>query len=50
MFNVLIDYPPFDDELDIVKSNTSLNSNKVKKIINSKELTDNQNIVKNVPV
>ena len=50
MFNVLIDYPPFDDELDIVKSNTSLNSNKIKKIINSKELTDYQNLVKNVPV
>ena len=50
MFNVLIDYPPFDDELDIVKSNTSLNSNEIKKIINSKELTDYQNLVKNVPV
>ena len=50
MFNVLIDYPPFDDELDIVKSNTSLNSNKIKKIINSKELTDYQNLEKNVPV
>ena len=50
MFNVLIDYPPFDDELDIVKSNTSLNSNKIKKIINSKELTYYQNLVKNVPV
>ena len=50
MFNVLIDYPPFDDELDIVKSNTSLNSNKIKKIINSRELTDYQNLVKNVPV
>ena len=50
MFNVLIDYPPFNDELDIVKSNTSLNSNEIKKIINSKELTDYQNLVKNVPV
>jgi MoxR-like ATPase len=50
MFNVLIDYPPFDDELNIVKSNTSLNSNEIKKIINSKELTDYQNLVKNVPV
>ena len=50
MFNVLIDYPPFDEELDIVKSNTSLNSNEIKKIINFKELTDYQNLVKNVPV
>ena len=50
MFNILIDYPPFEDELGIVKSNTSLSSNIVNKIINSKELIDYQSLVRNVPV
>ena len=50
MFNVLIDYPPFNDELDIVKSNTSTVKDSIKKVINSKELNDYQELVRNVPV
>jgi len=50
MFNVLIDYPPFEDELDIVKSNTTIVNDNIKKVINSKELSDYQNLVRNVPV
>ena len=50
MFNVLIDYPPFENELDIVKSNTTIVNDNIKKVINSKELSDYQNLVRNVPV
>ena len=50
MFNVLIDYPPFNDELDIVKSNTTTVKDNIKKVINSKELNDYQDLVRNVPV
>jgi len=50
MFNVLIDYPPFNDELDIVKSNTTSVKDNIKKVINSKELNDYQELVRNVPV
>ena len=50
MFNVLIDYPPFKNELDIVKSNTSLSIDIINKVINSKELKDYQDLVRNVPV
>jgi len=50
MFNVLIDYPPFNDELDIVKSNTTTVKDNIKKVINSKELNDYQDLIRNVPV
>jgi len=50
MFNVLIDYPSFDNELDIVKSNTAILTKDINKVINSNELNDYQNLVRNVPV
>ncbi len=50
MFNVLIDYPSFENELDIVKSNTTILSKDINKVINSNELNDYQNLVRNVPV
>ena len=50
MFNVLIDYPSFENELDIVKSNTAILTQDINKVINSNELNDYQNLVRNVPV
>tara|TARA_B100000427_G_scaffold143995_1_gene119907 strand:- start:2619 stop:3593 length:975 start_codon:yes stop_codon:yes gene_type:complete len=50
MFNVLIDYPSFENELDIVKSNTAILTKDINKVINSNELNDYQNLVRNVPV
>ena len=50
MFNVLIDYPSFENELDIVKSNTAILAKDINKVINSNELNDYQNLVRNVPV
>ena len=50
MFNVVIDYPPYDDEISIVKNNTSMVNPDLKKIIDSKNLLDYQKLVLNIPV
>ena len=50
MFNVVIDYPPYDDEISIVKNNTSMVNPDLKKIIDIKNLLDYQKLVLNIPV
>ena len=50
MFNVLIKYPSFKEEQDVVKSNTTSNSNQLKSIISKDDLLDFQQLVINVPV
>ncbi len=50
MFNVIINYPSFTEELDIVKNNTSNNEIKLNTIIDKKHLLDYQKLVLNVPV
>ena len=50
MFNVLIEYPSFKEEQDVVKSNTTSNSNQLKSIISKDDLLDFQQLVINVPV
>ena len=50
MFNVIIDYPSFNEELDIVKNNTSDGQIKLNTIIDKKRLLDYQKLVLNVPV
>ncbi len=50
MFNLLIDYPSKDEEVQIVKNNTNLNTDDIKISINKKSLIQYQNIVKEVPV
>jgi len=50
MFNVLLSYPTFADELTIVKSTTSNNDVKLKKIIDAKQIQYFQKLVRNIPV
>ena len=50
MFNVVIDYPPYEDEINIVKNNTSMASHTLSKIIDSKNLLEYQKLVLNIPV
>ncbi|ATP59341.1 AAA family ATPase [Pedobacter ginsengisoli] len=50
MFNVLLSYPTFADELEIVKSTTSNNEVKLKKIIDAKQIQYFQKLVRNIPV
>jgi len=49
MFNLKIDYPSFAEEVDIVKSTTGLKSVQLKHVVSRSELSDFQNLVKNVP-
>ena len=50
MINVLIQYPSFKEEQDVVKSNTTSNSYQLKSIISKNDLLDFQQLVINVPV
>ena len=50
MFNLLIDYPNKQEEIDIVKSNTNINDNKIEVSITKENLLKYQHIIKEVPV
>ena len=50
MFNLLIDYPSKDEEIEIVKNNTNINQETVDISINKNNLIKYQNIVKEVPI
>jgi len=50
MFNVLIDYPSYEEEANIVKNNTSINDLILNKIISKDNLLDYQKLVLNIPV
>ena len=50
MFNVILDYPQFDEEIKIVKQTTSDYSASVKKIMNAEEIVFYQNVLRKIPV
>ena len=50
MFNVLINYPTFNEEQQVVKINTSEYKSSINNIITKEELLDYQNLIMNVPV
>ena len=50
MFNVVIDYPSYEDETNIVKNNTSMKELNLKKIISKDSLLNYQKLVLNIPV
>lgn len=50
MFNVIVDYPKYEDEIQIVKSTTSDNKVKLKKLITAEEIIKYQNIIYKIPV
>lgn len=50
MFNLWLDYPTFDEEIQIIKTTTSDYKPNLKKIINAKELSEFQDLIKRVPV
>ena len=50
MFNLLISYPSRDEEVEIVKSTTSTNEEKVTPVLSAEDLFAYQNLVRNVPV
>lgn len=50
MFNVVLDYPKFEDELNIVRNTTSDDDVKVNKIMNGDEILAFQHVIRQVPV
>jgi len=50
MFNLWLDYPDFNDEIQIVHNTTSSYSASLEKVLNSAELIEFQELVKRVPV
>ncbi len=49
MFNVMIDYPPLDQEIEIVATTTSAYQPVLKKIINKEKILEMQELVRRVP-
>jgi len=50
MFNIWLDYPSEDEEVEIVKSTTIERKNTVNKVMNGQEIIKFQNLVRRVPV
>jgi len=50
MFNIILGYPKFEDELNIVKNTTSDVTVQVKKVISASEILHFQNIIRKIPV
>lgn len=50
MFNIWLDYPDFDEEIEIVRSTTAEHKPVVNKILNAEQITEFQDLVRKVPV
>jgi len=50
MFNILLDYPSFAEEVEIVKNTTGSELATIEKVISKEEIIVFQNLVKKVPV
>ncbi len=50
MFNIILDYPSFEAELDIVKSTTTDNKTVLSKIIGGAEIISYQHLVRRIPI
>ena len=50
MFNLWLDYPSFDEEVEIIKRTTSSESANLEKTINAQEILNFQALVRRVPV
>lgn len=50
MFNIWLDYPDTKDEIDIVRSTTSMIKPVIDKVINAQEINEFQELVRRVPV
>ena len=50
MFNILIDYPTFNEEKEVVVANTSMSNIKINNIMTKNDIISYHDLVKNVPV
>jgi len=50
MFNILVDYPGYKDELQVVKNTTADNNVQLKKVLNTEEILAFQGLIRKIPV
>lgn len=50
MFNIMLDYPSYEEEIAVVKNTTAVNNNKVEAVMNAEEILYFQQLVRRVPV
>lgn len=50
MFNLWLDYPRFEEELEIIKTTTSSYKPELNKVVSSNEIMEFQNLIRRVPV
>lgn len=50
MFNIILDYPSYEDEINIVKNTTQGTSTKVSKMMNAEEIQYFQGLVRRIPI
>ena len=50
MFNIMLDYPSYEEEIAVVKNTTAANNNKVEAVMNAEEILYFQQLVRRVPV
>lgn len=50
MFHILLDYPSFQEELQVVKNTTSAGKVELKKMLNAKEIEEFQQLIRKIPV
>jgi len=50
MFNLMLDYPSYEEEIAVVKNTTAANNNKVEAVMNADEILYFQQLVRRVPV
>ncbi len=50
MFNIWLDYPSYDSELDIVKTTTTDDEIKIDHVLNAEEIIQYQHLVRKVPI
>lgn len=50
MFSINLDYPTFEEEVQVVKNTTALNDQKVNPLFNAQEIVDIQKLIRKIPV
>lgn len=50
MFSINLDYPTFEEEVQVVKSTTSTNEQKVNALFNASEIVEIQKLIRKIPV
>ena len=50
MFNVVLDYPSLEEEIEVVKATTTEKEVQLKKVLNGKQILNFQHLIKKIPV